>query len=469
MTDLRKALSSTRIVVNLIKANDIESLEHIKDKLPEFVPESKNWSLPDSAARHDKVDVFNKFVEWGHIPTFVSIEHLAYNGRLPTLKKTVKKFPELNKVSEMTLNYAAKNGHLHVLKWLIENTRYVNEQGEVTETNCSCNTGDLAVEKNHLKVLMYLRQLFIDSPERFSSDCFCTQKALLPCAKSNDVKTLEFLVKIVGLSVTEEVITEAARYGSLNVLKYIYEKLHISADSSTDPLNQACIEGHLKTAKYIRHQMNGYCTRSAMAFAARSNHLSIIRFLNKEMKKVGKKDYVNFVEDSTGDYDIVTKTDKHHKVWDEWPINWACEFGHLKVVKLLNEKCKLKYTNYALEAASRNGQTEVIKYILKAMPECKVTKKITNETYGRKQKELVIKKFKETGSRNRHLPPPISFDTPPPPETNSDEERRVTDSDFYDNERSDITHEEAESIGLEIERQNLETLNGNLNKKEKEI
>lgn len=422
MGDLKDALNRTQIVVNLIKANDLESLEHIKDSLPTFVPESENWSLPDSAARHDKIDVFNKFIEWGHKPTKVSIEHLAYNGRLRILKETLNKFPELKDVSEMTVNYSARMGHLHIVKWLVENT----------EVKCSCNTGDLASEGNHLKVLTYLHQLYIDNPEKFSSDCFCTEKALIPCARTNDVDTLAFLVKTIRLNVKEEVINEAAKYGSLSILKYIHKELHITCDGTTEPLNQACMEGHLKTAKYIRYQMNGYCTRLAMSYASRSNHLRIVRFLNKEMRKVGKKQYVNFVEDSEGDYDLITKSDKYHKVWDEWPINWACEFGNLKVVKLLNEKGKLKYTNYALESACRKGQIEVIKYIFRAMLKCRVTKRITNETYGKKQKELVMKRFKESGNRDRHLPPPISFHTPPPSLIN---DNKINDNETCNNER----------------------------------
>lgn len=385
MSELVNALESTNIVLNLIKTDSLSDLEFIKDSLPIIIPNSNNWTLPDSAARHDKIDIFKKFLEWSHKPTNVSIEHLAFNGRLRVLKETLVDYPELIKVSEMTLNYAAKQGHLHILKWLVENT----------ETLCSCNTGDLASEGNHLKVISYLHQLFIDNPERFSSDCFCTTKALLPCAKSDNIDILSFLTKVVRLPVTLEVIIEAASHGSLRVLKYIHKELHITCDGTTEPLNQACMNGHLKTAKYIRYQMGGYCTRSAMSFSARENRLNIVRFLNKEMRKVGKKQYVNFVEDSEGDYDVTTKSDKFNKVWDEWAINWACEFGNLKVVKLLNEKGKLKYTNYALEAACRKGQIEVIKYIFRLMPKCRVTQEIINQTYGVKQKELVIKRYKQ--------------------------------------------------------------------------
>jgi len=163
---------------------------------------------------------------------------------------------------------------------------------------------------------------------------------LYEAIKNDDLESVKILLQRGFYN--DYPLRKAARYGHLEVVKYLLEQgadLHVDNDY---PLRKAARYGHLEVVKYLLeqgadlHVDNDYPLR----YAAENGHLEVVKYLLEQGADL-----------HAGDNDA---------------LRWAALRGHLEIVKYLVEQgADLHAENdWALRLAARNSHLEVVKCLV---------------------------------------------------------------------------------------------------------
>ena len=229
------------------------------------------------------------------------------------------------------LSLACENGHLNVVKYLVENGANIHV-GIERPLRSACREG-------HLKVVKYLVEHGANIRE--TND----EYALVVAAEEGHLAVVQYLVE-QGAHIQgqyNEALRSACRYGHLAVVQYLVEQgadIQVN-DDEEDPLVSAAAGGHLAIIQYLKEQGADIHMdmEHALKSASRYGHLAIVKYL------------------------VEQGADIH--IEDELVLMIAAERGYLKLVKYLVEQGAdiTVNNNIARRSASAWSHPAVVKYL----------------------------------------------------------------------------------------------------------
>lgn len=291
------------------------------------------------------------------------------------------------------LHYAASNGHLTIVKFLIEDL--------MCDPNCLTSTKKaplhLACEKGHIDVVNFLV---------VTHDCDAQ------CKDQNEMTPLHFaatgghLDVVMCLTIThvcshlvrtasaDTPLHHAARYGHLEVTKFFVDDLkcdpNVMNKSRITPLHFACKNGHLEVVKYfveVHHCdpqfQDKYIKRTPLHLAAASGKVEIVKYFvfhqcnpsvrnirgDTPLHRAAKEGHLQvvkfFIKDRGCDPNI-------GGFWGWKPLHYAIRYGHHLVSKFLIDlqDCDVKaIVSYGLSdtnplrLAAEMGYLQVVEYL----------------------------------------------------------------------------------------------------------
>ncbi|POM65873.1 Hypothetical protein PHPALM_18346 [Phytophthora palmivora] len=161
----------------------------------------------------------------------------------------VKLFPD----TVRSLVYGTQGGHLKLLKWIIEHTKWDKT-----------SIGDAwleAIKRGHLDIAKFLYEI---KPPTIS-------------LRNVNIESLEMLQWIHDLNRWKfncKRVNDAARDGRLVMLQWLH--VHYRELFSTDTMNVAAENGQLKVLKFLHDNRNDGCTTAAMDLAAKNGFLDVV-------------------------------------------------------------------------------------------------------------------------------------------------------------------------------------------------
>ena len=174
-------------------------------------------------------------------------------------------------------------------------------------------------------------------PSDWTERSFCSQ-----VAKTNKLELLKWIREEKKCEWGEGTINRAAEQGNLEMIKYC-----VANECPIDV--RACAEaaryGHLEILKYLHEEVKAPWDGATAYLAAKNGHLHILEYL------------------------VERKFDKYN----EWACELAAENGHLDCLKYLHETAKAPWDEDALYFAHENNHTECVQYLLDnncPLPEC---------------------------------------------------------------------------------------------------
>jgi len=84
------------------------------------------------------------------------------------------------------------------------------------------------------------------------------------------------MVRKDELVIDEKCMDMAARYGNLNIVRYLHS---IGKDCTKNAMDSAAMYGHLEVVKYL-HSIGEECTTDAIDWAATYGHLDVVEYLH---------------------------------------------------------------------------------------------------------------------------------------------------------------------------------------------
>ncbi len=323
----------------------------------------------------------------------------AENGQLETVKVLVQYCDVRVEVcnNKLTaLHYAACYGHLQLVKYLVglnkldlesqskngrtplvwaydcdhlEVVEFLLEKGAkidvIDEDGISSLLAEAFEEGQWEKVMVLVRCCEVVSNEKST--------ALHYAAADGNIALVEYLVGLNTLDLEAQSIVGvtplscAVWFGHIEVVKFLLEKgasVHVKEQSENSPFLMAAREGQLEVVKVLAQ----YCDvrvvvcnekLTALHYAARYGHLQLVKYL------VG-----------LNKFDLETQS-----INGRTPLVWACDGGHIEVVKFLLEKdAKIDVRDQdgisPLLRAAGKGQLEMVKVLEKY---CDVRLEVCNE------------------------------------------------------------------------------------------
>lgn len=252
---------------------------------------------------------------WRHYCVVGSLSTLRWmdSNRALDFKKNV--------TEKQSINLAAENGHLEVVKWLDANG--YDER--------SIHLMDIVAQKGHLDVMMWLHE----------NGVIWTKNTMALALRNGHLEVAKWL-HANGVICTENTVASAVRNGNLEVVKWLHSRFVIGHNDkknfNRELFELAADEGHLMVVEWLFE--NGYYWFDHHAYggvmdrAAAHGNLEIVKWLHE-----------NLQEGCT---------------WNA--MDWAAMKGHLNVVKWLHEH-RSEGCSRAMDYAANNGHLEVLKFL----------------------------------------------------------------------------------------------------------
>ncbi|KAG3087764.1 hypothetical protein PI125_g18562, partial [Phytophthora idaei] len=219
---------------------------------------------------------------------FVTLEEAAKNGDLPMVKwlcnvrgewspyagilaasgghLDVLKWLKNNIFSSSpsaSMDDAAANGHLHVLKWLQVNSGYA--------THAAMNK---AAGNGHLEIVKWLQNTRREG---------CTTVAMDRAAANGYFDIVKWLHSNRTEGCTKAAMDEAATHGHLNIVQWL--QINRKEGCTMRAMDGAAMNGHLEVVQWLHQNRKEGCTTAAMDGAARANHLKVVEWLQTNRKE----------------------------------------------------------------------------------------------------------------------------------------------------------------------------------------
>ena len=212
--------------------------------------------------------------------------------------------------NEAIFSSAAKGGHLHILQWL-------QDRGcKMSSSACSA-----AAEAGYLEVLQWLKE----------NGCKWDEDSCTSAARGGHYHILKWL-RENGCKWDYHTCSAIASRGDLGMLKWAHSN---GLPLSIITASCAAEGGHLEILKYIQQEQEVRCTPGSIYVAASRGHLHILKWLKE-----------NGFEWTSNDFTHIAQC------------------GHLEVVKWLIGEDKCNVGRHITRNVARNGQLEVLKYLV---------------------------------------------------------------------------------------------------------
>jgi hypothetical protein len=190
------------------------------------------------------------------------------------------------------------------------------------EEMSSISTLEVAWEHYPIKYDMWMDEPYMDEP------CFCSR-----VAETNKLELLKWAREEKECEWDEETINVAALQGNMEMVKYcVAKKCPINAWACEN----AARYGHLEVLKYLREEAKAPWGSSTASYAAENGHLHILEYL----------------------------VERKYDQYSGFECEYAAKFGHLDCLKYLRETAKAPWNYWAVRAAHAKNQPECVQYLL---------------------------------------------------------------------------------------------------------
>ena len=311
--------------------------------------ENSDYGLED-AIKADDIETFIKLTSdpsFNHKELIKTTIEVDFRGRgffsaihLAALLGSVKCFKQAMLTGDYDINYINKyaiaGGNSEII--------HILEQNNVSFNNCL--GASIMYHRDELSdwLLMNYKCEKVKLSQAFN---WYNIKFFFFCINQNDYNQASI----------NEAFTEAIAYGSIELVKYFYEKHHADVetegDSQCTPINLASLNGYLDIVKYLYEtchadvESKGRYGCTPISIAASEGHLDVVKYL----------------------YETCHADTEAKDVHGDTPVNHASENGHVEVVKYLCETChgdcqaKNKFGWTPVTSAACRGHLGVIKYL----------------------------------------------------------------------------------------------------------
>jgi len=314
-TDLTKWIMTT--MYNVPKHNSYENvLWYIYDDVLSNFNDINNFG-----------DFLNQIVLNGHLEM---VKFLCENGR-----------PRQLQGNELTCGFAAYKGHLDVLKYLHDIGCYWNEHTCSTaimggghlevlkylhESGCHWNSSVCrhAVLYGDLDILRYLHE----------NGCPWDDHTFCAAAETDNIDILSYL-RDNGCHWTVMTCSIAARHGRLDNLKWLHEN---GCPWDRWSCAEAADNGHLEVLKYL-HENGCYWTAISCTHAAGKGHLEVLKYLHENGCPWDDYTYNNAIKYDQDDIlDYILKNDYHIPDDLDHEIPYDPDYDRQAILKYLHEQ-----------------------------------------------------------------------------------------------------------------------------------
>jgi len=198
---------------------------------------------------------------------------------------------------------------------------YIKQDTCINVNNDACTTLNIACKRHHDHCVKYLLNNpdKHDSTKDFAKCNYYYSIQLVPYCCLDDNRNIVDFICMCG--------------GSLDVIKYLFTKLHKKCSTTT--INEACKNNRLDIVKYLIGDLHEECPTDAVNLACEYGHLDIVKYLFEEQ----------------------------HKDCTSNAIDIASRIGHFEIVKYLFEVQHKDCTINAIECAIWEDHFDIIKYL----------------------------------------------------------------------------------------------------------
>lgn len=238
-----------------------------------------------------------------------------------------------------SMDWAAKNGHLDIVKWLHENS---------TE-GCTKRAMDMAAEEGHLHIVKWLHKNRTEG---------CTTAAMDAAATHGHLYILEWLYRNRTEGCTTWAMSGAAKNGHIDVIKWLHlNKYDVVQDSGRHVLNAAAGYGHLNVIKWVYD--NNYIdikllSLDIIAKAAQYGHIHVVEWLHSYYIGVGCR------------YPKITDTDDSSNYGIILALDSAAEKGYLYMLQWITKHIEIDgalFASSALLSAITYNHFTIVKWL----------------------------------------------------------------------------------------------------------
>ena len=228
------------------------------------------------------------------------------------------------------MKYAAKNGHLEVVKWLHEN----HIEGRTDEAM------DWAAKNGHLEIVIWLH---LNRKERLTSGGMCTTDAMDWAAHNGYLEVVKWLHENRQEGCTMNAMNFAASNGHLEIVKYLHQNQKMCTYLAMD---WAAYNGHLEVVKWLHENRTEGCTTYAMDIAAKEGHLEVIKWLH-ENRQEGCTSNAMYLAAQFDHLEVVKWLYANHYIKMSLStaaevIEWITRFGNPEIAKWLKDNIKYR-------------------------------------------------------------------------------------------------------------------------------
>ena len=301
----------------------------------------------DKVAKNGHLKIIKYLYRHGHKPSRYAMDEAAGNGHLEVLKwlhKRRHKFinRRLNRrryYYRYSLQNAAWGGHFEVVKWLHQHTKAPT----VDAINYAARNG-------HLDILKFLNK---NRP-----DAICSYDDLIDASENGHLDVVKYLCENFFYPDDEQCIINATQSGHLDIITFFHEQQYPVFSASA--MNIAAANGHLDIVKYLHENRTEGCTTYAMDFAAENGHLDIVKYLH-ENRTEGCTTYAMDFAAENGHLDIVKYLHENRtEGCTTYAMDIAAVSGRFDIVKYLHKN----RTEGCTQRAIYTKNPEIKQYII---------------------------------------------------------------------------------------------------------
>ncbi|KAF0715343.1 Aste57867_3420 [Aphanomyces stellatus] len=253
--------------------------------------------------------------------------------------------------------YAAENGHLAVVEYLLDHFCATNGQLDIMYPNAM----HAAAGAGHIEIVQAIH--------RYTNDT-CSMTGAMDIAAANG--HLEIVQRLHAhrpeRGCSQRALDLAAANNHMDVVVWLH---HQTIPFTTKAMDGAAKNGHLRMVQWLHAHASAGCTDQAMTEAAVNGHLSVVEWLHTHRNE-GTCWYVLDITASNGHWDVVQwfHMNRPACLGSTQLLKLAAKSGHVKMIKWI--------VAHRIEGCPRCGRLAaeeyrypVICHILQAVPRSK--------------------------------------------------------------------------------------------------
>lgn len=410
-------------LLSLIAGTNNHQSQAIRKHLFEFIPSHFRTIQdfkPHQAAMFGHREIIRYHIQHKHfLPSCKCADEFARHGDLDFLQE-LRTYSINCTCSRCGANYAADNGHLHVLVYLRENTNTLpmpegvyaaaknghsdvvkycmmhmsRELKQVELANSLAASGQIellslaevrpseagaykAAANGHLAMVQHLHAIGIPFEDDAAAEC---------AAGNGHLDVLKYLLEELDFGLWYQGVITASENGHLHILQYLWEESRANFEADVqEVVDCAAEEGHLHIVKYFYDRENLRVSQVSANIAAGDGMLEMIRYLQEEQgvecssngadmaAENGYMEVLRYLFDrgiyctdegaddlaNHGRLDLIRELRQHGIHCTEDGADYAAEYGHLDIVQDLWEH-GIHTTDYGADEAAGNGELAIL-------------------------------------------------------------------------------------------------------------